>query len=78
MDLWLKIQILLTDQCHSLHSKDFQTFLTKQNINLVFPRTNCSQSNGLKEGLNQTQVNRIRRRLYRKPSESLVRGSSRM
>ena len=55
-----KIKILLADQYAGINSKEFQSFLKRHHIKMIFSATDCPFSNGLNERLNQTLVNRIR------------------
>lgn len=55
-----KIQILLADQYTGINSNDLKKFLRDKEIKLIFTSTDCADSNGLNERLNQTLTNRIR------------------
>ena len=54
---------ILADRYTGIKSKEFIHFLEKQNIEYVFTTTDCPQSNGMVERLNQTLVNRLRCKL---------------
>lgn len=56
----LEIGILLTDQYAGITSKQFQSYLEEENIEMILTAVDCAFSNGLNERLNQTLVNRIR------------------
>ena len=53
----------MADRYTGIKSKEFIHFLEKQNIEYVFTTTDCPQSNGMVERLNQTLVNRLRCKL---------------
>ena len=55
-----KIEMILTDQYPGINSKEFKKFLKDEDIRLVFTAVDSPFSNGLKERLNQTLVNKIR------------------
>lgn len=55
-----KIGMILSDQYPGINSKEFKSFLKKQNIPIIFTAVNAPFSNGLNERLNQTLVNKIR------------------
>lgn len=61
-----KIGMILTDQYPGINSREFKEFLEKSNIKLIFTAVNTPFSNGLNERLNQTLVNKIRRRTNEK------------
>jgi len=53
----------LADRCTGIKSKEFIHFLEKHNIDYIFTTTDCLQSNGMVERLNQTITNRLRCKL---------------
>ena len=55
-----KIDKVSADQYPGLNSEEFQGFLRKKNIQLIYTAINSPFSNGLNERLNQTLVNKIR------------------
>lgn len=55
-----KIGMILSDQYPGINSKEFKSFLDKENIPIIFTAVNAPFSNGLNERLNQTLVNKIR------------------
>ena len=52
--------MFLSDQYPGINSKEFKSFLRKENIPIIFTAVNAPFSNGLNERLNQTLVNKIR------------------
>ena len=58
-----KPKLILADQYTGIHSKEFINFLSKNEIEIRFIATNCPQSNGITERLNQTITNRLRCKL---------------
>lgn len=54
------VSILLADQYTSVNSAQFQNYLEKKGIQIVFCCIDHPESNGLNERLNQTLVNRLR------------------
>lgn len=61
-----KIGMILADQYPSINSKEFKTFLDKEDIKIIFTAANTPFSNGLNERLNQTLVNKIRCKINEK------------
>lgn len=61
-----KIGMILSDQYPGINSKEFKTFLEKENIPIIFTAVNAPFSNGINERLNQTLVNKIRCRINEK------------
>ncbi|XP_056636856.1 uncharacterized protein LOC130445312 [Diorhabda sublineata] len=57
------IELILSDQCPGINSKEFKRFLDENNIPIIFTAVNSPFSNGLNERLNQTLVNKIRCRM---------------
>lgn len=55
-----KIEMILSDQYPGINSKEFKSFLKKEDIPIIFTAVNAPFSNGLNERLNQTLVNKIR------------------
>lgn len=55
-----KIGMILSDQYPGINSKEFKSFLKKEDIPIIFTAVNAPFSNGLNERLNQTLVNKIR------------------
>ncbi|RWS19098.1 uncharacterized protein B4U80_06639, partial [Leptotrombidium deliense] len=55
-----KPKMILADKYTGINSHEFSHFLEKQKIKLMFISTNCPQSNGICERVNQTLVNRLR------------------
>lgn len=61
-----KIGLILSDQYPGINSKEFKSFLQKENIPIIFTAVNSPFSNGLNERLNQTLVNKIRCKINEK------------
>lgn len=61
-----KIEILLSDQYPALKSREFKNYLKENSIEVIFTAVDAPFSNGLNERLNQTLVNRICNKQYRK------------
>ncbi|RWS19921.1 uncharacterized protein B4U80_09862 [Leptotrombidium deliense] len=53
-------QLVLADKYTGIQSREFTKFLSNEKIKTMFITTNCAQSNGLVERVNQTLVNRLR------------------
>ena len=58
-----KPKMILADRYTGIKSNEFSKYLNKNDIKLVFITTNCPQSNGLCERVNQTIVTRLRCKL---------------
>ena len=56
-------KLILADRYTGIRSKPFIRFLEDQNIDYLFTTTDCPQSNGMIERLNQTIINRLRCKL---------------
>ena len=53
-------KLILADRYTGIRSKEFIHFLEKEKINYIFTTTDCAQSNGMIERLNQTLMTRMR------------------
>ena len=58
------IETSLSDRYPGINSNEFEQYLKRNDIKLVFTAADCAFSNGLNERANQTLVNRIRCKVY--------------
>lgn len=64
------IETLLTNNYGGLLSREYVNFLKEKDIDNFYTAVNNAASNGINERLNQTLVNRIRRRVYESKGKS--------